>query len=61
MTLTEPPKLRATNAVVGVVHLARAIAVLWLANDFVVPVTASFLDGPPGTSPIGSARPPTWS
>jgi hypothetical protein len=50
--LTEPTGLRVTNAALGAVHLLQAIAVLWLANDFAVPVTASFLDGPPG-SPAG--------
>lgn len=52
MRLTSPVGLRATNAVVGLVHLLQAIAVVWLANDFAVPVTAAFLDGPPG-SPAG--------
>lgn len=49
MQLTGSEGLRATNAIVGLVHLVQAIAVLWLANDFAVPVTAAFLDGPPGT------------
>ena len=43
--------LRRDNAVAGVIHLAQAAVVLWLATDFALPVTASYLAGPPGTVP----------
>ena len=43
--------LRAWNLLAGVFHLVQAAAVILLANDFSIPVTASFLEGPPGTSP----------
>lgn len=43
--------LRTFNLVVGLIHLAQAIAMLWLSNDFSLPVTRTFLTGPPGTDP----------
>lgn len=43
--------LRRDNAIAGVVHLAQAIGVLLLATSFALPVTASYLQGPPGTAP----------
>lgn len=44
-------RLRVYNIVAGLVHLLQAVAVLSLTNDFSIPVTALFLDGPPGTDP----------
>lgn len=50
-----PPRrlagLRRYNIVVGAVLLAQAVAVVALSNDFTLPVTASYLQGPPGTTP----------
>ena len=43
--------LRRYNIVVGVVLLAQAVAVFTLSNDFTLPITASYLEGPPGTPP----------
>lgn len=43
--------LRRYNIVVGLILLAQAVAVVALANDFTLPVTASYLEGPPGTTP----------
>ncbi len=43
-------RLRIYNAVMGVVHAVSAGAILALSNDFSLPVTATFLDGPPGES-----------
>ena len=43
--------LRRFNLVVGLIHLAQAGAMLALSNDFALPVTRSFLNGPPGTAP----------
>lgn len=43
--------LRTFNLVVGLIHLVQAIAMLWLSNDFSLPVTRTFLTGPPGTDP----------
>jgi len=43
-------KLRRFNLVAGLVHLAQLVAVLALANDFSLPVTAKYMSGPPGTT-----------
>jgi hypothetical protein len=43
--------LRRYNIVVGLILLVQAVAVVALANDFTLPVTASYLEGPPGTPP----------
>ena len=45
--------LRRWNIGVGLVHAVQAVAVLALATAFVLPVTASFMEGPPGT-PAGA-------
>ncbi|MFI5291808.1 MAG: heliorhodopsin HeR [Candidatus Limnocylindrales bacterium] len=41
--------LRRWNVGVGLVHAVQAVAVLALATAFVLPVTATFIGGPPGT------------
>jgi len=41
--------LKRYNGVMGLLHAAQAAAVLLLANEFALPVTATFLEGPPGT------------
>ncbi len=43
--------LRRYNVVVGIILLVQAVAVVALSNDFSLPVTASYLEGPPGTTP----------
>ena len=43
--------LKVFNLVVGLIHLAQAIAMLMLSNDFSLPVTRNFMAGPPGTEP----------
>lgn len=43
--------LRTFNLIVGLIHLTQAIAMLWLSNDFALPVTRNFMTGPPGTEP----------
>ncbi len=45
--------LRRWNIGVGTVHAIQAVAVLALATAFVLPVTANFIEGPPGT-PAGA-------
>jgi hypothetical protein len=42
-------RLRIYNLAVGAVHLVQAIIVFALSNEFSLPVTASFLAGPPGS------------
>ena len=44
-----PSRLRRGNLIVGMVHLAQAVALLALGNGFSLPITASFLAGPPGS------------
>jgi hypothetical protein len=44
-------RLRRDNTVAALLHLAQAVAVVVLATDFALPVTAAYLEGPPGTTP----------
>lgn len=44
--------LRRYNLVAAGFHAVQAIAVVLLSNGFALPVTASYLQGPPGTPPI---------
>ncbi len=41
--------LRRYNLVAAVIHALQAALVLVLANDFALPVTGTYLEGPPGT------------
>jgi hypothetical protein len=41
-------RLRWYNAVIGTVHAVQGLLILALANDFALPVTATFMEGPPG-------------
>ncbi|MGD2060601.1 MAG: heliorhodopsin HeR [Acidimicrobiia bacterium] len=54
-TVTSTPKsgsrLRIYNLLMGFLHLAQGIFVLVLANDFSLPVIATYMDGPPGAAP----------
>ena len=43
-------RLRIANVVAGVAHLAQLVLILVLATDFTLPVTASYLQGPPGSA-----------
>ena len=43
--------LRRMNLAASALHLAQAAAVVVLATDFALPVTAAYLAGPPGTAP----------
>jgi hypothetical protein len=42
-------RLRWWNIVVGLVLAAQAVVILVLSNDFSLPVTATYMTGPPGT------------
>jgi hypothetical protein len=44
-------RLRVWNLGVGLVLAVQAVALAFLTNDFSLPVTATFMDGPPGTEP----------
>jgi hypothetical protein len=43
-------RLRLYNLVMAVLHAVQGAAVLLLSNDFALPVTAAFMQGPPGSS-----------
>jgi hypothetical protein len=45
-------KLRKWNIVVGLILAVQAIMIAVLTNDFALPVTATFMSGPPGTAPV---------
>jgi len=45
-------RLRWYNLLMGLVHAAQGVAVLLLSNDFSLPVTATFMEGPPGTTGV---------
>lgn len=47
--------LRVYSIVIGLIHLVQGIAMLLLSNDFTLPVTHTFLTGPPGTAPSQEA------
>lgn len=44
-------RLRRWNAGLGLLHALQAVAILVLATDFALPVTAAYLSGPPGSAP----------
>ncbi|MEZ4523646.1 MAG: heliorhodopsin HeR [Thermomicrobiales bacterium] len=46
--------LRRDNLIVGLIHLAQVIVLVVLSNDFTLPMTESFLDGPPGLTTPGA-------
>src|SRR5690349_3009637 len=41
-------RLRPYNFIAGSLHVAQAIAIVVLANDFSLPVRATYMTGPPG-------------
>lgn len=43
--------LRRLNIIAGFAHLVQLIIILILATDFTLPVTATYMEGPPGTTP----------
>lgn len=43
-------RLRAGNATLALLHAAQATVILVLSNDFGLPVTLTFLEGPPGSA-----------
>jgi hypothetical protein len=44
-------RLRAANLGAAALHAAQAVAVVLLASDFSLPVSGTYLQGPPGTEP----------
>lgn len=51
VTTGQSTSLRRWNVVLGGLHAAQGVAVLALANGFTLPITAAFMEGPPGTPP----------
>lgn len=47
---TKFARLRRFNLIMAFFHAIQGVVILALANDFALPVTATFLDGPPGES-----------
>jgi hypothetical protein len=45
-------RLRIWNIAVGLVLAVQAILIAVLTNNFSLPVTATFMEGPPGTAPV---------
>jgi hypothetical protein len=52
--------LRRFNGAMGVLHALQAAAILFLANDFSLPVTATYLEGPPVLPPVIRSGSPTY-
>lgn len=48
----ERARLRRWNLGLAALHGAQAVAILLLANDFSIPVTVSYLSGPPGADAL---------
>lgn len=46
---TKMRQLRRLNLIAGVFHLVQMILILILATDFTMPITAAYMEGPPGT------------
>lgn len=46
--------LRIWNIVVGLILAVQAVLIAVLTNNFSLPVTATFMEGPPGTAPHNS-------
>ncbi len=44
------PSLRRFNLIAGIVHLLQMAAVIALSTDFSLPVTATYMTGPPGSA-----------
>ena len=42
--------LRKVNLFAGILHLAQMVAVLALSNDFSLPINATYMSGPPGST-----------
>ncbi len=47
---TQIKSLKNFNRIAGVFHLLQMLAVLALANEFALPMTGTYLNGPPGTT-----------
>jgi hypothetical protein len=50
-TDTRYRRLRIYNLVMGFFHAVQGVVILAIANDFALPVTSTFMEGPPGAEP----------
>jgi hypothetical protein len=50
LTNAQIKPLKKWNISAGILHLVSMLAVLYLANDFTLPVTATYMTGPPGST-----------
>ncbi len=50
ITNSDIKKLRTWNIFAGMLHLISLVAIVVLSNDFSLPVTATYMTGPPGSS-----------
>lgn len=48
--ITVPGRLRWYNLALGLIHLAQALAIIVLSNDFTLPIVGSYSTGPPGSA-----------
>ena len=48
-------RLRTYNVFMGFLHLAQAVVILIMSNDFTLPITTSFLSFMPEEGKLGSA------
>jgi hypothetical protein len=48
------PSLRGWNAALAAVHAAQGVAILLLASDAAIPITWSFVDGPPASGALAT-------
>ncbi len=48
-------RLKTYNWIMGTLHAVQGAAVVALATDFTLPVTSSFIEGPPGTPPASQS------
>ncbi len=51
MSEAAPGRLRSFNLAAGLLHAVQGVLVLVLSNDFSLPVTGTFMEGPPGADP----------
>ena len=49
-TAMSAARLRTVNVLAGTLHLVQMIAVLALSNGFSLPITATYMSGPPGST-----------
>ena len=59
ITARQQSSLRRWNIIAGFAHATQAVLILVLSSDFSLPVTSTYILGPPGTTWIAEAPVPT--